>query len=194
MSGLIFINNANESIFFMFFGAISLIFYYFVALEYFYRIIKDEATFLTALRTGQLDILESIRWIAVDHLKETTPELQWNRWLGTGGTFVSLRVDQKPFDDVRVRRAMNLAINQQEIADVFYGGHAELMAYPQHPDFGDYFQPLSEMPEEIRELFTYNPEKAKAGADVPGFDNAGSEVFLETSLFSLKQQGSLSNR
>ena len=126
-----------------------------------YRIIKDEATFLTALRTGQLDILESIRWIAVDHLKETTPELQWNRWLGTGGTFVSLRVDQKPFDDVRVRRAMNLAINQQEIADVFYGGHAEVMAYPQHPDFGDYFQPLSEMPEEIRELFTYNPEKAK---------------------------------
>ena len=127
-----------------------------------YRIIKDEATFLTALRTGQLDILEAIRWIAVDHLKETTPELQWNRWLGTGGTFVSLRVDQKPFDDVRVRRALNLAINQQEIADVFYGGHAELMAYPQHPDFGDYFQPLSEMPEEIQELFTYNPEKAKA--------------------------------
>ena len=126
-----------------------------------YRIIKDEATFLTALRTGQLDILESIRWIAVDHLKETTPELQWNRWLGTGGTFVSLRVDQKPFDDARVRRAMNLAINHQEIADVFYGGHAEVMAYPQHPDFGDYFQPLSEMPEEIRELFTYNPEKAK---------------------------------
>ena len=127
-----------------------------------YRIIKDEATYLTALRTGQLDILESIRWIAVDHLKETTPELKWNRWLSTGGTFVSLRVDQKPFDDVRVRRALNLAINQQEIADVFYGGHAELMAYPQHPDFGDYFQPLSEMPDEIQELFTYNPERAKA--------------------------------
>ena len=36
------INNANESAFFMFFGAISLIFYYFVALEYLYRIIKDE--------------------------------------------------------------------------------------------------------------------------------------------------------
>ena len=36
------INNANESIFFISFGAISLIFYYFVALEYLYRIIKDE--------------------------------------------------------------------------------------------------------------------------------------------------------
>ena len=133
-----------------------------------YRIIKDEATFLTALRTGQLDILEAIRWIAVDHLKETTPELIWNRWLGTGGTFVALRVDQEPFDDVRVRRALNLAINQQEIADVFYGGHAELMAYPQHPDFGEYFQPLEEMPEEVKELFTYNPVKARKLLDEAG--------------------------
>jgi len=127
-----------------------------------YRIIKDEATYLTALRTGQLDILEAMRWIAVDHLKETTPELKWNRWLATQGTFMALRVDQKPFDDIRVRRALNLAINQKEIAELFYGGYAELMAYPQHPGFGEYFEPLEEMPQEVQELFTYNPEKARA--------------------------------
>jgi peptide/nickel transport system substrate-binding protein len=127
-----------------------------------YRIIKDEATQLTAIRTGQLDILEGIRWIAVDHLKKTTPELKWNRWLSTGGTFMALRVDTKPLDDIRVRRALNLAVNQREIVDLYYGGHAQLMAYPQHPGFGDYFQPLSEMPESVQELFTYNPEKAKA--------------------------------
>lgn len=127
-----------------------------------YRIIKDEATYLTALRTGQLDILEAMRWIAVDHLKETTPELKWNRWLATSGTFMALRVDQKPFDDIRVRRALNLAINQKEIAELFYGGYAELMAYPQHPGFGEYFEPLEEMPQEVQELFTYNPEKARA--------------------------------
>ena len=133
-----------------------------------YRIIKDEATFLTALRTGQLDILEAMRWIAVDHLKKTTPELQWNRWLGTSGTFMSLRVDQKPFDDIRVRRALNLAVNQQEIVDLFYGGHAELMAYPQHPGFGEYFQPLAEMPAEVQELFTYDPVKARQLLDEAG--------------------------
>jgi peptide/nickel transport system substrate-binding protein len=126
-----------------------------------YRIIKDEATYLTALRTGQLDVLESIRWIAVDHLKETTPELKWNRWLATGGTFMSLRVDRKPFDDVRVRRALNLAINKKQIVELFFGGHAELMAYPQHPGFGDYYEPLSSMPDSIQELFEYKPEKAR---------------------------------
>jgi peptide/nickel transport system substrate-binding protein len=127
-----------------------------------YRIIKDEATFLTALRTGRLDILEAIRWIAVDHLKETTPELRWNRWLATGGNFLALRVDTEPLHDRRVRRALNLAVNQSEIVELFYGGHAELMAYPQHPGFGDYYQPLEEMPASVQELFSYDPDKARA--------------------------------
>lgn len=133
-----------------------------------YRIIKDEATFLTALRTGQLDILEAIRWIAVDHLKETTPELKWNKWLATSGTFIALRVDMKPFDDVRVRRALNLAVNQQEIVERFYGGHAELMAYPQHPEFGEYFEPLDEMPASIKHLFSYDPIEARRLLDEAG--------------------------
>jgi peptide/nickel transport system substrate-binding protein len=143
-----------------------------------YRIIKDEATYLTALRTGKIDILEAIRWIAVDHLKETTPELKWHRWLGTSGNFISLRVDRKPFDDIRVRRAMNLAINQQEIVDLFYGGHAELMAYPQHPAFGENFQPLEEMPQSVRELFEYHPEKARRLLAEAGYPD-GFEVDIQ---------------
>ena len=126
-----------------------------------YRTIKDESTWLTALRTGKLDILEAIRWLAVDHLKKTTPELRWSRWLSTNGVFLSMRVDKKPFDDVRVRRAMNLAVNQPEIVELFYGGHAELFAYPQKPDFVGYFEPLENMPPSVQELFTFNPEKAK---------------------------------
>lgn len=136
-----------------------------------YRIIKDEATYLTALRTGKLDILESIRWIAVDHLKETTPELRWNRWLATGGNFMALRMDTAPLDDLRVRRALNLAVNQKEIVELFYGGHAELMAYPQHPGFGAYYQPLEEMPESVQALFGYDPEEARRLLAEAGYAN-----------------------
>ncbi len=129
--------------------------------EVIYRIIKDEATWLTALRTGKLDILEVIRWIAVEHLRETTPELQWRRYLASTGQFVALRVDQKPFDDLRVRRAVNLAVNQRQIVELFYGGHAELMAYPQHPEYRPYYQPLAEMPPSVRELFGHDPDEAR---------------------------------
>ena len=46
-----------------------------------YRTIKDEATQMTALRTGKLDILEAIRWQNVDELKKNAPHLKWSKSL-----------------------------------------------------------------------------------------------------------------
>ncbi len=126
-----------------------------------YRVIKDEATFITALRTAKLDLLESVRWSHVDELKKSAPKIQWTRRLANGGQFVALRMDQKPFDDIRVRRALNLAINKQEIAKSYYGGNAELLAWPMHPTYTGYFEPLEQMPGTVKELFTYNPAKAR---------------------------------
>ena len=107
-----------------------------------YHTIKDESAQYAALRTAKIDILENIRWSAVDELKKSAPQLQWHRWIATGGTFMAMRTDVKPFDDVRVRRAMNMAVNKAEIVKEFYGGNAELFAYPMHPDFLGYFEPL----------------------------------------------------
>ena len=126
-----------------------------------FRTIKDEATFLTALRTAKLDMLEAIRWSAVDELKKNAPQLKWSKWLGMNGTFLSMRVDTKPFDDIRVRRALNMAVDKHEIVKSYYGGNAELFAYPQHPDYTGYFEPLESMPDSVKELYTYNPDKAR---------------------------------
>src|SRR6201991_3582985 len=139
-----------------------------------YRIIKDEATFLTALRTAKLDILENIRWSAVDELKKSAPQLQWSKWLSMNGQFLALRVDTKPFDDVRVRRALNLAVNKQEIVKEDNGGNAEMFAYPQHPNCLGYFEPLEAMPDSIKELYTYNPAKAKKLLAEAGYPNGFS--------------------
>ena len=127
-----------------------------------YRTIKDEATWIAALRTGKLDILEAIRWQNVDSLKKSVPTLKWHRWLAQSGTFLAMRVDiDGPFKDIRVRRALNMAVNKQEIVSAYYNGNAELFAYPQHPEYTGYFEPLETMPESVRELFTYDPVKAK---------------------------------
>jgi len=136
-----------------------------------YRTIKDEATQHSALRTGKLDILEAIRWTAVDNLKKSAPQLKWSKWLSMSGTFLAMRVDQKPFGDIRVRRALNMAVNKQEIVSAYYGGNAELFAYPMHPDYLGYYEPLEKMPASVKELFTYDPAKAKkllAEAGYPG--------------------------
>ena len=134
-----------------------------------YRTIKDEATMQTALRTGKVDLLESVRWSAVDELKKSAPALKWKRWVNTGGVFVAMRLDTKPFDDIRVRQALNMAVNKQEIVKSYYGGNAELFAYPMHPDYVGYYEPLDKMPVAAQELFSYNPDKAKALLAEAGF-------------------------
>ncbi len=136
-----------------------------------YRYIKDESTALTALRTAKLDIMESVRWSAVEELKKSAPKLQWNRYLSNNGSYLNLRVDQKPFDDVRVRRALNMAVNKTEIIKTYYGGNAELLNFPMHISYVGYYEPLAEMPEAVKELYAYNPAKAKALLAEAGYPN-----------------------
>jgi peptide/nickel transport system substrate-binding protein len=149
-----------------------------------YRTIKDEATFITALRTAKLDILENIRWQNVDQLKKSAPQLQWSKWLNMSGTFMALRMDQDgPLKDLRVRRALNMAVNKQEIVSAYYNGNAELFAYPQHPDYTGYFEPLEAMPDSVKELFRYDPAKAKKLLAEAGYPNG----------FTLKTQVTTAN-
>ena len=127
-----------------------------------YRTIKDESATYTALRTGKLDVVEGVRWSAVEELKKNAPALKWKKGVDTGGTFMSLRTDTKPFDDIRVRRALNMAINKDEIVKQYYAGNAVLFGYPMHPDYAGYYETLDQMTLSAQELFVYNPDKAKA--------------------------------
>jgi len=136
-----------------------------------YRYIKDEATALTALRTAKLDVMEAIRWSAADELKKSAPKLQWNRYLSFYQSSIALRVDAKPFDDVRVRRALNMAVDKAEIIKSYYGGQAEILNYPMHPTWTGYYESLEAMPDSVKELFTYNPAKAKQLLAEAGYPN-----------------------
>ena len=138
------------------------------------RTIKDEATQHTALRTGKLDILEAIRWSAVENLQKTAPQLKWSKRLSTLGQFLAMRTDQKPFNDIRVRRALNMAVNKQEIVTSYYGGNAELFAFPMHTDYHGYYEPLEKMPASVKELYAYDPAKAKKLLAEAGYPNGFS--------------------
>ncbi|MEK8049065.1 ABC transporter substrate-binding protein [Ideonella sp. DXS22W] len=150
-----------------------------------YRFIKDEATFVTALRTGKLDILESVRWSHVDELKKTAPKIQWHRYLANGGQFISMRMDTKPFDDIRVRRALNLAVDKNAIIKSYYGGNAEMLAYPMHPTYTGYYEPLKDMPDSVKELYSYDPAKAKKLLAEAGLDK-GFTFKVQTSSSSVE--------
>jgi ABC-type transport system substrate-binding protein len=73
-----------------------------------------------------------------------------------------MRVDvDGPLTDIRVRRALNIAVNQQDIISAYYKGNAALFAYPEHSNFGGYFEPFDAMPDSVKELFMDNPDQAR---------------------------------
>ncbi|MEW6184842.1 MAG: ABC transporter substrate-binding protein [Thermodesulfobacteriota bacterium] len=134
-------------------------------------IIRDEQTRIAAFRSGKLDLLTNIKWKHFEELKRSLPQLQWGRTLA-GGTFImAMRMDRQPFNDIRVRRAMNLAVNKKEIIAFFHGGKAEMHTYPFPPSFKEVYTPLDKLPPLVRELYHYDPSKAKKLLSEAGYPN-----------------------
>ena len=128
-------------------------------------IIKDEATQVTALRTGKIDLMFNVDWKHVADLKKTNPQLQWSKKIYTNGWMLALRMDTKPFDDIRVRRALNLAVNKQEIIDSLYGGNGELVNFPFPKTFTSVYTPLEKLAPHGEGAFHLQPGK---GQEAPG--------------------------
>ncbi|MDP2920412.1 MAG: ABC transporter substrate-binding protein [Dehalococcoidia bacterium] len=134
-------------------------------------IMKDESTRLAALRTGKVDLSLTNDWKFVDTLKQTSPELKMNKSLGTGGGMLALRMDTKPFDDIRVRRALNMAVNKQGLIDTLYNGNGVILHYPFANNWPGLFTPMEQLPTSARELYVYDKEKAKKLLAEAGYPN-----------------------
>ncbi|MDP6577425.1 MAG: ABC transporter substrate-binding protein, partial [Dehalococcoidales bacterium] len=129
-------------------------------------VIPDISTQQAALRTGKVDYLtEDIDKEQRDQLLRSNPELQTKKFLGAAGGGINMRLDKPelPWHDVRVRRALAMAIDNVEIRDTLWAGEAEIHTYPIGPKpEGMYlYTPLEEMPRSVQELFEYHPDKAK---------------------------------
>jgi len=90
-------------------------------------------------------------------------------------SFPTARQDKEelPFKDLRVRQAMNMAVNQQEILDDYYEGNAELLGWPYYPCASHQYLyvPLEDMSETAQELYEYHPDKAKELLAEAGYPN-----------------------
>jgi len=134
-----------------------------------YLIITDLSTRLTALRTGAIDYMTGVTYDDAAQLKANYSDLQY-KWRVTPPWVAAGRMDTAPFNDIRVRQAMNLAVNQQEILDDYFNGEAALVGYPYHPttSHAKYYTPLEEMPADVQMLYTYDPDRAMELLDEAG--------------------------
>ena len=96
--------------------------------------LADDTVRLTALRTGEVDVVDAVSYRDLSRFMEEWTE-QFDTYLikAIGTTWYCFNTQNPPFDDVRVRRAAALALDKQAILDKTLFGHGEIMNqyYPQ---------------------------------------------------------------
>ncbi|MBI4283953.1 MAG: ABC transporter substrate-binding protein [Chloroflexi bacterium] len=126
-------------------------------------IIPDLSTRYAALRTGKVDTVRDVSLDDWESMMKTSPNLKWVEYTLSSGRALFMRHDTTPFADVKVRQAMHMAINYDEMVKDYYGGKAVKFWWPAFPipEHSLAYVPLEKMPKEVQELYSYNPDKAK---------------------------------
>jgi peptide/nickel transport system substrate-binding protein len=75
----------------------------------------------------------------------------------------TIKADKKPWNDVRVRQAINMSVNRQDIIDKVYGGEAVLTG-PIPPGYGDWFVPSSDLASKYYKMDIAGAKKLMADA------------------------------
>jgi len=134
-----------------------------------FRIIGDESARVSALRAGEVDIATMIPVHEIPAL-EADRNIDVVSVLGTRSYFLEMNVNKPPFNDIRVRQAMNYAVDIDTLIDVLYEGRATRIPFILSPQAFAYHHGLP--------FFEYNPEKARQLLSEAGYPD-GFEFELD---------------
>jgi peptide/nickel transport system substrate-binding protein len=138
------------------------------------RIIPDSSAQFLELMADNIDSmgLDPIKYARIIPARhELQQKLALYKELGNSYTYMGFNLKHKPFDDVRVRRAINYAIDKQEIIDGVYLGLGINIASP--------YKPGTRWSNPSLEPYPYDPAKAKALLKEAGFIDSNSDGILE---------------
>lgn len=138
------------------------------------RVIPDKAAQFLELSADNIDMM-ALSPIQFSRVLPARPELNKNvalyKELGNSYTYLGFNLKHKPFDDLRVRQAINYAINKQEIIDGVLLGLGEPVASP--------YKPGTRWSNPALKPYPYDPAKAKALLKAAGFKDTNGDGILE---------------
>jgi peptide/nickel transport system substrate-binding protein len=163
---------------------------------------EDNASRMAAFMAGKYDMgwefpatINRTDWVQIrDTLKTKRPNLRTAEFPANVMSHISMRVDQKPFGDVRVRQAMSMALDRQAIIDATYEGVGALNP-PVPAALKDWSLPLDQWGDDAK-YYKHNPAEAKKLLAAAGYPNGfpasicfttyGSTVLVDQSALILK--------
>ena len=137
-----------------------------------FLVMPDDTKAIEAMRVGKIDVIEGLSFQQAQTVQKTNPQLaQFTRPGVCCGT-IDPRNDKPPFNDVRVRKAMQMAIDLSSIAKNYYGGFAD--PFPQtltSSHMKGWGFPYGDWPQDLKDEYAYNPSAAKKLLADAGFPN-----------------------
>jgi peptide/nickel transport system substrate-binding protein len=115
--------------------------------------LANSEALLLSLRGGNIDAAE-ITGSLVDQLNGADFDIFSG--YSNAVQLLALNNDVKPLDDLRVRQALNYAVDVREIIDTAFSGRGEPSGSPLIPGLAKYYN------RELADPYPYNPERARA--------------------------------
>ncbi len=127
-----------------------------------YQVIPENSARLNALQTGEIDIVDGMN-ASDTTIVEDTDGIELLKRPSFNIGYMAFNMEKEPFDDPLVRKAINMAIDKEEIVDAFYNGLADPATSPLPPSLWSHDESL--------EKYDYNVEEAKKLLAEAGFED-----------------------
>lgn len=127
-----------------------------------FKVIPENTTRVMALQTGEVDIISNVPPFQIEQLK-ANQDVEVILAEGFRTIYLGMNMKNKPFDDIRVRQALNYAIDRDAIINNILLGTATKAVGPEATSIPG---AASDLP-----TYEYNPEKAKQLLAEAGYPN-----------------------
>jgi len=133
-----------------------------------YAITRDATARYAKLKTGECQVMAFPKPADLEEMRKD-PALNVLQKEGLNVGYIAFNVEKKPFDDKRVRQALNYATNKDAILKAVYQGNGQVAKNPIPPILWSYNNAVKD--------YSYDPAKAKELLAQAGLPN-GFEVEL----------------
>src|SRR5690625_110899 len=113
-----------------------------------FKVVKEDLTRVAEIETGESHISDPLSPSDVAQI-ESSDEMGVHEQGSVSLNYIGFNMEKEPFDDERVRQAISMAIDKEQIIDGIYDGFGEPAIGPIPPDVFGYDDSVSGLDEDI---------------------------------------------